>query len=304
MTGEEGREGRGARPRAALHIAPAQTMHLFMMLYSVMCAQPRPYTAKKNRARGGSPLCPGWRNEIPFLYCKMLETLIFIWQRTIGFAAGSLKKGHHNKYWFRKVRYRLNGAASKTEGNGGKPDGAAGVNHLPFSEIVDNTEGVGAFFDLEIPNGTDRIADFGGGVSDAPEKFIKNKHPSVEFFVLDPFNRTVEHNWAAQQNIMATGGVDIATAMSVLNVIPTLIERLRLIAIMHESLRRGGIAYFKVWAGSWPVRGMGRASVDTVRNVYQANKWASAFQHEVAAVFGKKNVFVDNNKNLIVALKA
>lgn len=198
-------------------------------------------------------------------------------------------------YWFRGISGRLNGANScicNTVING-----CRSPERLPYPTILDNTEGDAAFADLEIPCGVQTIADFGGGGT------MRTQYPGVKLFVLDPFNLPYAHNWASQQEIIAAGGVDVATAMSVLNIIPTLFERIRLITTMHNSLRYGGLAIFKVWAGSWPVRGSGKSTVDARRQVYQANKWADAFVDEVAAVFGSCNVFADNNRNMIVAKK-
>ena len=72
---------------------------------------------------------------------------------------------------------------------------------------------------------------------------------------------------------------------------------------MHMVLSAGGVAYFKVWAGSWPERGTGVSHLDEGRGVFQANRWASGFQCEVESIFGAGNVFVDNNINLLVAVK-
>ena len=72
---------------------------------------------------------------------------------------------------------------------------------------------------------------------------------------------------------------------------------------MFDALKPGGIAYFKVWAGSWPHRGTGIPDYDNLRGVFQANAWADKFRENVAAVFGDSNVLVDNNRNLILAKK-
>jgi hypothetical protein len=80
----------------------------------------------------------------------------------------------------------------------------------------------------------------------------------------------MEHNLAAQKEIEAAGGVDCACAMSVLNVIPSARGRVQLINTVYSSLKPGGVAYFKVWAGSWPARGTGQEVLDLQRGVYQA----------------------------------
>jgi hypothetical protein len=174
--------------------------------------------------------------------------------------------------------------------------------HLPYSAITDNTEGIAAFHDILFTDGS-IVGDFGGGASDGPFVYMKNTYPQMKFFVLDPIHRDYNSNVLNQRHIMQSGGVDFATAMSVLNVIPSVSGRKRLIVMMYHAMKENALAYFKVWAGFWPSRGSGIADVDSNQNVFQANKWANDFLPEVSLVFGSSNCFADNNMNLIVARK-
>jgi hypothetical protein len=121
--------------------------------------------------------------------------------------------------------------------------------------------------------------------------------------IIDPFNRSLEHNKFVVNMVLARKGADVITSMSVLNVIPELENRLQHIRFVWGLLRNGGMVFFKVWAGAWPLRGSGEAYIDVTKGVYQANKWASGFYDEVVFIFGKSNVFVKDENNLIVAFK-
>ena len=46
--------------------------------------------------------------------------------------------------------------------------------------------------------------------------------------------------------------------MSVLNVISDSKNRILHCCLIYNALKPGGTAIFKVWAGSWPVRGSGK----------------------------------------------
>lgn len=118
-----------------------------------------------------------------------------------------------------------------------------------------------------------------------------------------PNNRTKEHNMEVQTVIEASEGADVSSSLSVLNVIEEYTERIKHIQLLFHATKVNGIVFFKVWAGSWPLRGTGQTLKDTKRNVFQANHWASDFASEVESVFGNKNVIVDNNLNLLIARK-
>jgi hypothetical protein len=175
-------------------------------------------------------------------------------------------------------------------------------NNLPYPTISDNTEGIAAFHDIHFRDGT-IVGDFGAGASDGPSQYMREKYPQMVFLVLDPVHLDNYSNVLNQRRIVKSGGVDCATAMSVLNVIPSVSGRRRLIMTMYNAMKENALAYFKVWVGFWPNRGTGIAEVDSNRNVFQANKWATSFLPEVSLVFGSSNCFADNNMNLIIARK-
>ena len=171
-----------------------------------------------------------------------------------------------------------------------------------YDGVPDNTEGIAAFADLPIPDTAHLLIDVGGGEFDASRRWVEHRHSRVRMLVVDPFKRSREHNARALALVQSEGGADIATSMSVLNVIDTRVARLAHIATLFGCLRQGGVAYFKVWAGLGALRGSGEATVDEERGVYQANAFASAFEVEVRSVFGDA-VEVVEEMNLIVAIK-
>lgn len=182
---------------------------------------------------------------------------------------------------------------------------------LPYPSINDNTEGAAAFRDIlellpePLPGHSELLLlDVGGGRSDAGKRFLQTAKPRCRVVVADPYNRSETENAATQHAIEDAGGADVATSMSVLNVIQESQVRADHIGLLHRALRPGGIALFKVWPGLWPERGTGRPAADPTQDSFQANAWASAFLPEVEAVFGPGRAYADNNLNLVVAAHA
>ena len=122
--------------------------------------------------------------------------------------------------------------------------------------------------------------------------------------VVDPFNRSAEHNEGVEKIITGRGGAEVVTSISVLNVIPTHESRIEHVRVVYQALRKDGLAMFKVWAGSWPLRGTKTGTTDKVRQCFQANTWASDFVPTIKQVFGEKApVFACNVSNVIVIRK-
>lgn len=148
------------------------------------------------------------------------------------------------------------------------------------------------------------LLDIGGGKYDTNKLWLQNKYSNkLTVHVIDPFLRSQEHNEKVQQMVLLQSGADIVTSLSVLNVICDVHSRLTHISTVHDALKFKGVAYFKIWAGMYPLRGTNIAYHDENRGVYQANAWAKVFKEEVEFVFKEGNVFVDNAKNLIIAIK-
>ena len=129
---------------------------------------------------------------------------------------------------------------------------------LPYPAISDNTEGIAGFDDLPIPAIDNLLlVDIGGGRYDACKLYTENKYRKqrLRFVIIDPFARSAEYNAMSQSLLDEAGGADVATSISVLNVIETKAHRIRHIKQVYASLKKGGLAFFKIWAGFWPLRG-------------------------------------------------
>mmetsp|Transcript_8964 Transcript_8964/g.17975 ORF Transcript_8964/g.17975 Transcript_8964/m.17975 type:complete len:270 (-) Transcript_8964:299-1108(-) len=176
---------------------------------------------------------------------------------------------------------------------------------LPFPTIYDTTEGVAAFLDIHFPKSTRLVVDIGAGRYDHVKNFLQAKYASQQLICLptDPFHRTRAHNEAVRKQVEAAGGADVATSISVLNILSTSSLLTSHIKLLHRALRPGGTAYIKVWAGMWPERGTGEPTVDEERKTYQSNRWASEYRGDVQKVFGEGRVLVDAERHLIVAVK-
>lgn len=166
---------------------------------------------------------------------------------------------------------------------------------IAYPDIHDNTEGIAGFCDLPIPKGAKLLIDIGGGKYDGGKAWLEHKYLGLNVLVVDPFCRTKTHNELCKQILNEKGGADVATSISVLNVIQGRDHRLMHCIDVHDSLKDGGVAFFKVWAGFWPERGTGTAHDG------QANAWSQHFLPEVKAVFG--NAVNDCALNLIIAQK-
>jgi flagellar assembly factor FliW len=177
------------------------------------------------------------------------------------------------------------------------------TSNFVYPTILDNTEGISGFEDLIIPSDAKLLLDIGGGKYDISKYWMEKKYPCLTFLVVDPYNRSREHNMNVQKTIENSGGADVVTSLSVLNVIRNKKIRKGHICLVYYTLKVGGIAFFKVWAGRFPERGTGKEIYDPEKEIYQANVWADYFREEVVSVFGEENVIIDNNKNLIICIK-
>jgi len=182
---------------------------------------------------------------------------------------------------------------------------------LPYTTITDNTQGKEAFADILGLFPSPRpgrvgllLLDVGAGKSNSAREFLASAKPEVQYRGADPYNRSKLENATTQQAVEDAGGADVATSMSVLNVIREPLARAKHIQTLHDALRPSGTAFFKVWAGYWPARGTGEPYISTVDDTFQANAWASAFLPEVEAAFGKGQAYADNDLNLIVAVRS
>ena len=161
-------------------------------------------------------------------------------------------------------------------------------------ENTDNTVGCEAFNDLNLQKNTRNI-DIGGGKYNQNTIYLQKKF-QIKNYVYDPYNRSIEHNEKVLQ-LAKQNPFDTATSMSVLNVINSKESRMAHIQLMFDSLRTGGIAFFKVYKGN----NSGKEKYG--QNRFQSNRGAETYANEVIEIFGKNNTQVFARKNLIIAKK-
>lgn len=161
---------------------------------------------------------------------------------------------------------------------------------VPYN-VIDETEGFGAMDTLPFKENS-RNFDIGGGQFDSISEHLKFFY-RVNNVVYDPFNRSEEHNKKVLSEVKANP-VDTVTSISVLNVILDSNERKNHIQLAYNSLKSGGIAFFKVYRGD----GSGKASET------QSNQPAGYYLHEISDVFGNGLIPKDDLGNTIIAKKS
>jgi len=159
---------------------------------------------------------------------------------------------------------------------------------------VDNSEGFGAFTDLglEMMPARTRNIDIGGGKYDDNIDFLRKSY-QINSAVYDPFARNSIHN----QHVLSSCPFDMATSISVLNVIKESADRYAHIKLMRDSIRIGGIAFFKIYIGD-------KSNIPKMAGYFWNNNWpVSRYLGSIEEVFGKQNVTFIPDKNLIIAKK-
>lgn len=89
------------------------------------------------------------------------------------------------------------------------------------------------------------------------------------------------------------GDFDTATSMSVLNVIEDRESRIAHIKLLKSSLKKNGIAYFKIWQGN-------KSGIkDLAIKFHQNNLKLEFYAPEIEEIFTKSKILQE--KNLIIA---
>ena len=120
--------------------------------------------------------------------------------------------------------------------------------------------------------------DLGGGRYDHGTQFMA-KH-GVTSHVLDPFNRSPEHNSSVVALVKKRGGADSVTVFNVLNTIKEPHIHREVLQAAHEHLRTGGALWLSVYAGD--KSGIGRR---TKSDSWQRNQGIKAYLDTVRGVF-------------------
>lgn len=215
-----------------------------------------------------------------------------------------------DNYWFANVVHSgvsfnvYSDTNTETDDNWMSQEESWGHIKNYLTSFIDNTEGINAFVDIVIPDSAKVLLDIGSGKTDEPKEWVERRYPNITVFCVDPFNRSYQHNIRVQNYISTLGGADIVTSMSVVNCIKEQKDIICHFTLLHNVLKKQGVAYIKIWPGFWPVRGTGVSSYDSKNQCFQANRWASEYRADINTIFGHNNVIIDNNKNLIIAVKS
>ena len=89
--------------------------------------------------------------------------------------------------------------------------------------------------------------DYGGGKFDSAAEYLAKF--DVINLVIDPFNRSSEHNQEVLATLRAAGGADTATCANVLNVIKERENRMRVLQNIRRCVKPGGTIYFWIHEG-------------------------------------------------------
>ncbi len=120
--------------------------------------------------------------------------------------------------------------------------------------------------------------DLGGGRYDHGVKFLAGH--GVTSHVLDPFNRSPEHNQKVTETIQQKGGADTVTVFNVLNTIKEPEVHLDVLQTAKKHLRRGGGLWLGVYGGDRS--GVGKK---TKADSWQRNEPLGAYLETVRKVF-------------------
>ena len=142
---------------------------------------------------------------------------------------------------------------------------------LAFPDVTDTTEGIASAAELLKMcriRSNDVVLDLGSGRFCCAGAWLRLQDSTIAVHSADPYNLPAQANEASQRAIEAAGGADVVLSASIVNVVPTVSARLEHYALARRALKPGGHAYFFVWAGDWPLRGIGRETVDVARGAY------------------------------------
>jgi hypothetical protein len=129
--------------------------------------------------------------------------------------------------------------------------------------------------------------DYGGGKYDTATDALKGL--SVTNLVYDPYNRSREHN----KNVLSyalKNGVDTVTVNNVLNVIKEPEIRSNVISDAKKFLKKGGKAYFLIYAGD--KSGEGKKTPRGWQNNLPATEYIDEIKNEFSNVSRKANLII------------
>lgn len=131
--------------------------------------------------------------------------------------------------------------------------------------------------------------DIGGGKYDKGTLYLASR--GITSLVLDPYNRSAEHNDKVRDKVREAGGADSVTVCNVLNVIDSDEALLNVIEDAATYLSPTGTAFFQIYEGD-------RSCKSKVTSKgYQRNEPAANYLSDVALIFATYK----RNGNIILA---
>jgi hypothetical protein len=156
-----------------------------------------------------------------------------------------------------------------------------------FKLLMDNLERPELFF-VRNPE----CLDYGGGAGEKlTSKFAKI---GVRNFVLDPFNRSEEHN-ALVRRLLTVDKASFAICSNVLNVIKEPAVRMKVLQEIAKLTDPDGTVFFTVYDGNKTSRGC-----RTKDDCWQANRRLKSYIREIKKVF-QEGYFFAGGKVLMVS---
>lgn len=165
---------------------------------------------------------------------------------------------------------------------------------VPKGQVLDTTEGIGAFFDIRqnfIKHSVN--IDIGGGQFDDHSEWLW-KELKVTNLVLDPFQRSQQHNHEILSRIPELNPSSVSL-MSVLNVIQEKNERLKVLNLARDILSQSSAATKKVFIKIWEGDALGKGR--KTASGFQMNQLTEFYIQEVRQVF--PNAKVEPQKKFI-----
>jgi hypothetical protein len=123
--------------------------------------------------------------------------------------------------------------------------------------------------------------DLGGGKYDNATEYLKNHY--VTSFVLDPYNRSEEHNNKVL-DYLKFGKFDSVTLSNVLNIIKEPEVRAELIKNAYYYVKSGGSIFISVYEGD--KSGIGK---QTGKDKWQENRRTGSYVQEIYNIFRSSN---------------
>lgn len=121
--------------------------------------------------------------------------------------------------------------------------------------------------------------DYGGGKFDNVAEYYQTHGYQFVNLVIDPFNRSKDHNYEVIQTLRDIGGAYTATCSNVLNVVKEKKNRMDILQNMKKLVRPGGTIYITVYEAD------GSGDEGETTSGYQLRRKTKEYMDEIYEVF-------------------